>query len=308
MQAKVNEDWDAIFRIASGSSDSPTSTNQTLGDSGSNAFSSKALWIDLAYAHWHPGSKPGFDMYFGKMSNPFYTVGGNQLIWDGDVTPEGIAASYSFDLSEKDKVTFTGGGFWLAERNNDADSGYFGLQGLIDHKFDNGSNLLAGASFYDIGNLNPAPSGVSALGNTLVGSAYRYDYDMLEGFGEYGFKMNGMPVTIHGNYVKNLAAASGSDTAYMVGFKLNKAKKPGSWKIGYNYRDVESDAVFAGLSDSDFMLGGTDGRGHSIGLKYQVDKNLQAGFTYLAADRFRNKSTLGTQKVNVFQADLVWKF
>ncbi|MFA7486309.1 MAG: putative porin, partial [Phycisphaerae bacterium] len=123
LDAKVNDEWDAIFRLATGSSDSPTSTNQTLGDSGSDGFSSKQIWLDWAYASWRPKSIAGLNVLMGKMGNPFYAVGKNQLIWDSDVSPEGIAAKYSFDLTEKDKVTITAGGFWLAERNNAADAG-----------------------------------------------------------------------------------------------------------------------------------------------------------------------------------------
>jgi TolA-binding protein len=49
IDAKVNDEFDLGFRIASGSGD-PASTNQTLADS----FSSKELWLDLAYFNYHP--------------------------------------------------------------------------------------------------------------------------------------------------------------------------------------------------------------------------------------------------------------
>ena len=58
MEARINDEWNAIFRLASGSSDSPTSTNQTLGDSASDSFSSKEIWLDWAYADYHPVWKP----------------------------------------------------------------------------------------------------------------------------------------------------------------------------------------------------------------------------------------------------------
>ena len=74
MNAKINDEWDAILRLASGSSDSPTSTNQTLGDSSSDSFSSKEIWLDWAYADYHPESMPGLNVLLGKMVNPFYKV------------------------------------------------------------------------------------------------------------------------------------------------------------------------------------------------------------------------------------------
>ncbi|MFA5252940.1 MAG: putative porin, partial [Phycisphaerae bacterium] len=87
LDAKINDDWDVAFRIASGSAD-PVSTNQTLED----GFSSKAIWLDLAYFTWHPSSRKELKVYGGKMRNPFFRAGDNQLIWDDDLTPEGIAA------------------------------------------------------------------------------------------------------------------------------------------------------------------------------------------------------------------------
>jgi len=103
LKAKINNDWSAIFRITTGSSDSPTSTNQTLDGS----FSSKNIWFDTAYVDWHPQSYDGFNAYLGKMKVPFYKVGKNQLIWDGDLTPEGIAISKVFKINDTTNANFT---------------------------------------------------------------------------------------------------------------------------------------------------------------------------------------------------------
>jgi hypothetical protein len=311
-KAKVNEEWDAIFRIATGSSDSPTSTNQTTD----GAFESKDLWLDLAYADWHPEKFSGLNVFMGKMKNPFYRVGKNQLIWDGDVNPEGIAASYKWSLNGSTEATVVGGGFWLDEREADADAGYFGIQAMLKHKFDDGSHLLGGLSYYDIGNIDSkAIGGVTLQGNTPTASGsglYKYDFDIAEGFAEYGWKYNGMPVAIFGNYVENTAAPSGLNTAYSIGAQLNKAKKPGSWQFKASYREVEPDAVFGGLSDSDFIDGGTGGKGWVLGYKYQLAKNLQAGLTYFINDRDRRSSDAsggsGSQTFNRLQADLIFKF
>jgi hypothetical protein len=313
-KAKLNEEWDTIFRIASGSSESPTSTNQTIDD----AFESKQIWLDLAYADWHPERFTGLNVFMGKMKNPFYRVGKNQLIWDSDVNPEGIAAKYSWNLSDTTTATLVGGGFWLDERSTDADAGYFGIQGMLKRKFDNGSHLLGGLSYYDIGNIDSkAIGGVSLQGNTqaVAGSdpaTYRYDFDIVEGFTEYGWKCNGMPVAVFGNYLENTAAPSGRNTAYSIGAQLNKAKKPGSWQLKASYREVESDAVFGGLSDSDFIDGGTGGRGYVLGFKYQLAKNIQAGLTYFINERDRRTSDAsggsGSQNFNRLQADLIFKF
>ena len=314
LKAKVNDEVDAIFRIATGSSDTPTSTNQTIG----NGFTSKELWLDLGYVDWHPDSYPGLNVYAGKMKNPFYRVGGNQVIWDSDVNPEGGALTYKKSLNGSTEATLVGGAFWLEERDTDADAGYFGIQSMLKHKFDDDSHLTGGASYYNIGNINS--KGVTGAGNFMGNTVdagttnYKYDFDLIEFFGEYGFKCNGMPVTVFGNYVENTAAAGSLNTAYSIGAQLNKAKKPGSWQFKASYREVESDAVFGGLSDSDFIDGGTGGKGWVLGYKYQLAKNVQAGLTYFINNRDRRVGSneasggSGDQYFERLQADLIFKF
>jgi hypothetical protein len=132
LTSKVNDDVDLGFRLASGSAD-PVSTNQDLEKS----FSSKDLWLDLAYFAWHPGAMNGFNFIGGKMINPFYKVGGNQLIWDDDLTPEGLAIKYELPVNDNLKAYINGGGFWVAERDGDdeVDSSLWGIQGYLKNKF-----------------------------------------------------------------------------------------------------------------------------------------------------------------------------
>jgi hypothetical protein len=308
MEAVVNDEWDAIFRLASGSSDSPTSTNHTLGDSsaGDDAFSSKDIWLDWAYADYHPEAMPGLNILAGKMSNPFYKVGKNQLIFDGDLSPEGGAATYAWNLNDSTSAKLTGGAYWLSERSTDADASIFGIQGLLKHKLTKDNHILGGASYYGFGNIQGKTlAGVSSKGNSTTGGVYDNDYDILEGFGEYGFKIGKVPAAVFGSYVNNTGASNSEDTAWIIGVKYNKAKEPGSWEISYNYRDVEKDAVVGGLNDSDFIGGGTDGKGHVVGFKYQVSKNVQAALHYFMNEK--NVSSTGDD-YGLLQADLIFKF
>ncbi len=306
MQAKINDEWDAIVRLASGSSDSPTSTNQTLGDSASDSFSSKEIWLDWAYADYHPKWRPGLNILLGKMANPFYTVGKNQLIFDGDLSPEGGAATYKWNINDSTSAEARGGGFWVRERSTDADTSMFGVQGLVKHELSDGSHILGGASYYDFGNIKGRTlSGIGSNGNTVTGGAYDNDYDIIEGFGEYGFSIGERPAAVYGTYVHNMNASNAEDAAWLIGARFNKAKKPGSWEVSYNYRDVEQDAVVGGLCDSDFIGGGTDGKGHVFGFKYQLAKNLQAAVHYFANE---SNASSTEDKYRMLQADLIFKF
>jgi hypothetical protein len=144
---------------------------------------------------------------------------------------------------------------------------------------------------------------MSGLGTTASPYQYMMDYDIVEGFGEYGFKVADLPASVYGSYVKNISAITSDDSGWLIGTTLNKAKEPKSWELGYNYRDVEKDAVVGVLTDSDFIGGGTDGKGHMFYGKYQVNKNIQAGLTYFLTQKGDSEDTYRR-----LMADLIFKF
>jgi len=174
--------------------------------------------------------------------------------------------------------------------------------------------FLGGASYWDYGNIKGSgdlkstwSDSSSFFGNTSDANMFAGDYDILEIFGEYGFKYDSMPVTFYGSWVRNLVASTNRDTGWLIGGKLNKAKDPGSWEVSYDYRVLAADAVVGAMSDSDFIGGGTDGRGHRFGFTYQVAKNVQAATTY-----FHDDDGTGAAGRNLdyrrLQCDLVLKF
>ncbi|MGA2324054.1 MAG: putative porin [Sedimentisphaerales bacterium] len=305
---KVDEDIDVGFRLASGAAD-PVSTNQTEGD----AFSKKPIWLDQAYFDWHPKDITGFDFIGGKMPRPFYRVGDNQLIWDDDLNPEGLAVKYELPINDSLKAYINGGGFWVGHPDTAtaADTSLWGIQGYLKNTFEDKSYLLGGMSYYTYGNIKGEPN-ISSLwgkyslfGNTSssVAGNYKYGYDIVEGFAEYGTKIANYPVAVYGDVARNTDAPSSKSNAWLIGTTFNKAKDPGSWQIGYNYRKVESDAVVGQFNDSDFDGGGTNARGHWFNFTYQLAKNFQAGLTYFLDE---NKTT--DDKYRRLQADLGFKF
>jgi len=311
LKAKVNDEWDAIFRIATGNAGT-TSTDETLGD----AFANDPLDLDWAYAHWHPVSYPGLDVYAGKIKNPFYRAGKNQMIWDSDITPEGGAMSYNWAVNDAVQAFVNAGAFVIDDQSAGADASLFALQGYAKYKFDNNTKLKAGASLYCFTNIDDearlggtdSDHGRTFLGNTFNASnRYEYDYDIVEAFGEYAFHCGTMPVSIFGSYINNKAAPNTRNTGYFVGFKINKAKKPGSWQFSYDFRDMDPDATWAGMNDSDFLDGGTDGRGHKLSFKYQLAKNVATGLTYFYNDR-HDLTNNRTDSFKRFQWDLIYKF
>jgi hypothetical protein len=307
ISAKVNDDVDLGLRLASGATD-PVSTNQTLEDS----FSSKALWLDQAYFNWYPGAAEGFSFFGGKMPQPFYRAGGNQLIWDDDLNPEGLAAKYKLPISDSLEAYINGGGFWVghADTASAPETSLWGMQGYLKNTFEDKTYLLGGMSYYTYGNIEGEPN-VSSLwgknsffGNTSLNGEYRYDYEIIEGFAEYGFELADYPVAVFGDYAHNTAAPSSKSNGWLVGCTFNKLKDPGSWRFGYDYRDIDSDAVVGQFNDSDLIGGGTGGKGHKFNFAYQLAKNFEAGLTY----HLDEKKNTDNDKYHRLQADLVFKF
>jgi hypothetical protein len=308
VEAIVNDQWDVAFRIASGSDRSPISTNQDLED----GFSKKDIWLDLAYFDWHPAAADGLNVLGGKIQNPFYRVGRNEMIWDTDLNPEGIAGQFSKPLNDSDRLFVNGGGFWVDENAAGADSSLWGAQTYIKRDLGDSDYLLGGASYWDYGNLQGRSDLKSTwgssdfFGNTSSGGLYVSDYDIFEGFGEYGFKCTQMPIAVFGSWVQNLVASTSKDTGWLLGAKFNKAAEPGSWEFGYDYRELEADAVVGGFTESEFIDGATDSRGHKFCFTHQWAKNLQAKLAY-----YHLENTSGSPRDLDYRrlvADLILKF
>jgi len=270
--APINEVVSVGFGLASGSSD-PTSANQSLGA----VSSSKQINLDLAYVNWNvPNSDVSVQV--GKFKNPLKRVGGTGLLWDGDVRPEGVTASY-----KKGSLFATGLGSWIDENKGDADLILLGGQIGSTFKLENNVSILFGLGYYNITASEGADSlfGVAANDNRLdANGGYLNGFQNIEGFAEIEIPTELGKVTLFADYVQNLDADD-FDTGYSLGAKV----KASSWSFGWEYRDLEADAVFAAFSDSDFLGGGTDGEGHILKTGYALSKKISLSSALFLNDR-----------------------
>ncbi|MCF7958569.1 MAG: putative porin [Phycisphaerae bacterium] len=303
LKAKVDDQWDLGFRFASGSED-PVSANQTM----TGSFSSKGFWVDRAYLNYHPEAIRGLNVWAGKIGNPFYKAGKNQLLWDDSLSLEGVAARHKISLGETAEVFVTGGGFIVTESSSsDADMSIWGMQGGLKNQFDTENSVLVGMSYYNYGNIKGAADldvkNSSFFGNSSNNGVFINDYDLVELFAEFTTKSMLLPLSLFGNHVTNIAADTEGDTGWLVGCRVNKTDAPGSWEFGYNYRELQKDAVVGTFSEASFIGGGTNGRGSCFGVKYQVAKNVQA-----ALDYFLDKRQDADNKYRRLQANMALKF
>ena len=308
VEAKVNDEMKTVIQLATGSED-PASTNQTLD----NAFTTKNIGLDLAYFEYKPSKLKGLKVVGGKFKNSFFKPGKSELIWDGDLNLEGGAFNYH---SEKDNFNFnlTGAGLWIDESSSgDNVSLLAGQGGAILYFNEKKSSVAIGSSYFIYNNIKnhtalyevDDPKGNSSETNADDEEIYLNDYELLELFCEVNHKFDKTPVTVMFDYVTNSGADS-LNTGWLVGLRVGKAKKPGSWEFRYNYREVEKDAVIGAFADSDFRGGGTNAKGHEIGGAYQLLENTAFKLSYFMNDIGIDQDN--TEDFQRLQVDLQLKF
>jgi polyhydroxyalkanoate synthesis regulator phasin len=230
LTAQLGNAFSLDFRLASGNALSPVSTNQTLG---ANYAGRWAIAVDKAAILWNPINVPRtqeWDLRFGRFANPFVSL--NELIWDNDLTFEGVSATYAYDLFGRDDnkmergIFVTAGAFPLQEVELSTDDkwlygaqlgtqfgvgaqsrlsmtgGYFeydNITGVRNPEIGSELNNFTAPGFVQKGNtlfdINPDVSELYALGGKYRLATANVRLDM-----EFG-KTH---VMIGGEYVKNL--------------------------------------------------------------------------------------------------------
>lgn len=293
-EAKVNDKMKAVVGFSTGGAD-PISGNQTLGDGGQK----KDMRLDLAYLDYSildDGSATEVHGFAGKMKNPFITMN-DDLIWDSDLNPEGVAVK---GQTGTDKVTLYGnaGYIWLQERDSKDPGQLYAGQGAAKFQFVPEVSLTLGASYYGFQNVqgydvidwegkNNAYGNSTTKGSvsgTTTNKAWASGFTPVVYFASLDFWVAGMPVSIFAQELSNTDADK-LDQGHLYGASLGKAKNPGTWEVGYSYAELQKDATLGMWTDSDRWGGGTDGKGHKIYAKYQVMKNLQLGASYFKDDK-----------------------
>ena len=145
LESKVNDRLKVGLRLASTEGEQ-TSTNQTF----KNGFDGKEIDIDQAYAEYAAPFKNA-DLKFvgGKMPNPFYCT---DLMWDGDITPEGVAFKIEKPITQNNTFFANGATFFLYESSSSYDEPtIFGIQTGLLGKFME-RDYKMGVTYYDFHN------------------------------------------------------------------------------------------------------------------------------------------------------------
>ena len=306
-----NEDLEVGFRLASGADNDPTSTNQTFGD----FFGEKSIGIDRAYAMWTPKQVKGLMLEGGKMANPFVST---DLIWDSDVSPEGVFGSYK--LTQLGNIEpFVGAGFFMI-RDADTlanDNEYVNLAGYQvgnTWKFNKTTNWTIAGAYYDYHETQQPYGHFRAGGNdneTIGGQNFlATGFRTINILNKVKFEAFKLPFEVFGDYVHNCddndANPGFTDQAdgFAAGVTVGKNKKKGDWSLRYKYAHIEANATPGQFNDADF--GFSNRKGHAIGGAYNLTDYLQAGVTVYYTQPIAGPSVGNTTLIT--QADLVFQF
>ncbi|MBK8815276.1 MAG: putative porin [Methylococcaceae bacterium] len=173
IDAKVTDNLLAGVRLASGNLPDPVSTNQMMGNTGSQY----EFNLDRAFLKYDAVDDENFKwltLTGGRIANPWYVgggefTGGSELVWDTDLSFEGFAATGRYSLGsatgQPDKhdktreVYATVGAFPLQEAElSSKDKWLFGGQVGLDWGFQNQDSIRAGLGYYDYMNIQGVPN------------------------------------------------------------------------------------------------------------------------------------------------------
>ncbi|HSX56680.1 MAG TPA: putative porin [Sphingomonas sp.] len=252
--------------LATGDPDDPNSTDVTLG----NFLDDLNVSLDQAWIRYTTG---GLTVQAGKFPQLFQRT---DMVWDGDVLPEGLGASYALDLGNGARLDARALYFVIDEAPTARDSDMLG--GQINAVAPLGADLrlaLAGSYYhYRLGSIAGADAG-DFRGNLLSGGHYLSDFHLVEGLGSitYAGLSPRWPLAFTADYVRNLGAAVSGDTGFNLEFAAGRAAQRGDWRIVYNYSQVEVDSVFAAFSHDNLDLS-TNYRLHGLGIGHVPANNL----------------------------------
>ncbi len=270
-------------QIATGDNDDPNSTDQTLG----NFVDDLTVSLDQAYMR---GTFGGLTLTAGKIPQPFVRT---ELVWDGDVNPQGLSASYKMALGGGASIKTNGIYFLVDEATAGEDSRMIGGQLQFETAASAPVKFELAAGYYDyrLSSLAGGDTGDFRT-NRFAAGRYLSDFNLLDVIGAVQF--NGLgerwPVRIVGDYVHNFGATTSEDSGFGVDLLVGRGSKLHDWRFGYGYAEMGVDGVLAAFSHDNTNLA-TNYLQHTALIDYVVANNVILNATYY---RYRAKSPLFT--------------
>jgi len=305
VRARVGLEYEAApftfgLRLRSGSDDSQQSPHITVVDFDGNDTGDADFNPDQWYLAARSESWWG---WAGRNSFPFWRR--NELFWDSDVTPAGLAGGYD-------------GTRWGVK------AGYFSLPvGMQEFTGNLGAVQLTGEH---------SRSGVDFTGATglflfdadpddpdaallLAGNGSR-DYTIWVTSLQAAWRVGARRIAVGGDVFINsedydaTEPARDEDIGYVLSAVLGQTERAGDWQVGYHYARIEELAVNSSVAQDDWVRWGTanqtrgsDLEGHELRFGYGLAKNLDVLARLYIVD-----SITTPEDGNRFRVDLNFSF
>jgi hypothetical protein len=278
---KISDMFNFGVRLATGSSDDPNSTDVTLSDFVNDfEISLDKLYIEM--------NRYNFSLSAGKFANPFQRT---DLVWDGDVNPQGLAGSYTFKGSKFFIPKISGMYFIIDEHTstNIPESEMLGAQlQLTSHPVEDlTASLACGYYNYNLGNLSSSTAGsgdirsnnIDILGPDNV--QYTSDFNLLDVIAVCEYKRLGeyYPIKLVIDYVNNLGANVVQDQGFGIDIFLGRGKQKNDFRFGYGYSQAGTDAVLAAFSHDNTTIA-TNYIQHTLTCDYVILENMTLNLTW----------------------------
>ncbi len=263
-------------QLSTGDPDDPNTADVTL----SNFDDDLLVSLDQLYVRAKAGN---LALSGGKMPLPFKRT---DLVWDGDVSPQGVAATYLTSLGERAALELSGLYFLIDEATGGPDSRMIGAQVKAGSEFER-FRLDVAAGYYDyrLASLAGADAGDFRSNLRTLDGRFLSDFRLLDIIGSITSSGlgNRWPVTVTADLVHNFGARTAADTGYSIDAFVGRSRDIGDWRFGYGFARAEVDAVFAAFSNDNLTIA-TNYRLHTLSLDYVPLARTQLNLTYY---RFR---------------------
>ena len=289
-KASISDDITVQAGIATGSED-PRSTNQTL----ENGFTTKGLHLNYAYLNYMV--QKGLTISAGKMKNPLWRT--SDLMWDGDITPEGFSINY------KTKELFATLGHFNIDmiKGSRLDPVLVAIQTGLQQSFGKSISAKLSGQLYQVQNMvlkerldnSAGTNSLFEKDPMIVGASASITQK----------KLFGLPqISLFADLLYNTVQSS-DNKVYLTGvsFGHKKVRAHGQWKAKALYRYLQQDATLDILPDSDSFGGATGIKGLELIATYGLNKNTSISIDYYLTETISDKTTQ-----YLIQADLNVKF
>ena len=284
---QLSDEVDVGARIVTGNDPDPRSTHQSFG----GGFESFDLRLDRVYVTYKPRQIPNLSLRGGKFAHPFRMnpVYG-ELVWDADIQPEGISATYTLS-NEKlplfDRLGFTIGEYLVLAQNELDEASVFVAQIAGEKALTKNLDVLVVLGWYRYSDLTPDNAlsfRLANAGNAIAGDEFASDFSIVNPIVAFTYKGFARPLTVSGELMWNTRAAGNAGQGWALGLAYGETRKPKDWRAYYQFQYIERDAILSAVSQDDFTLA-TNFRGHLLGIQYKLSESVAVHLWALLAER-----------------------